>query len=66
MWPRRIGVVYIEGPPKPTGEHTADELARQELVGAYVDMEEDEYRKLPLARTPADMKPSVADHPTPP
>lgn len=58
MWPRRIGAVYIEGPPKATTVHTTDELARQGLVGAYVDMNEAEYRNLPLARTPAELKPN--------
>ena len=56
MWPRRIGVVYIEGPPKATESRTAEKLASEGLVGVYVDMDENEYRKLPLARTPADMK----------
>lgn len=56
MWPRRIGVVYLEGRPKATEAHTSEELESQGLVGAYVDMDEAEYRKLPLARTPADLK----------
>ena len=52
MWPRRAGVTYIEGPPKSTEAYSVSELVSQGLVGAYVDMPEAEYRKLPLIRTP--------------
>jgi len=33
-----------------------DELKAQGYVGAYVDMPEEEYRKLPVVRTPAELK----------
>lgn len=56
LWPRRIGVVYVEGPPKATESRTSEELTNEGLVGVYVDMPEVEYRKLPLAWTPNDMK----------
>jgi hypothetical protein len=55
MWPRRFPVEYIEGAPKPTKTYSAEELSQQGLIGVYVNMREEEYRKLPIAKTPKDM-----------
>lgn len=56
LWPRRIGVEYIEGPPKATSVYSVEELAEQKLIGVYVRMNEEEYRKLPLARNQEEFK----------
>jgi hypothetical protein len=56
LWPRRAGCVYIEGEPRGTFAYTAEQLREQGLVGAYVNMPEDEYRKLPIVKNPQDMK----------
>jgi len=55
LWPRRAGVEYLEGPPKATEEFTVQEFAGMNYVGVYVDMPEDDYRKLPLVRTPMEL-----------
>ena len=52
MWPRRVGCEYVEGEPKGTDTLRVDELKAQGYVGAYVDMSDREYRKLPVARNP--------------
>ena len=55
LWPRRIGVDYIEGKPMGTHAYSSDELAQSGLIGVYVDMPMEQYRQLPLAKTPKDM-----------
>ncbi len=63
MWPRRVGCEYVEGESKGTdtlrvdelkGTDTlrVDELKGMGYIGAYVDMPDSKYRKLPLARNP--------------
>ena len=59
LWPRRAGCVYIEGEPMGTDSLRVDELKAQGYVGAYVEMPEEEYRKLPIVRTPQEL----ANHP---
>ena len=51
LWPRRSGVEYIQGEPKATAAYSVDELKSQGLVGAYVDMDAEEYRKLPIIKS---------------
>lgn len=55
MWPRRAGVEYHEGAPQSTEAHTSEELARQGLVGVFVDMPLDQYRQLPLVKNPSEI-----------
>lgn len=52
MWPRRDGVEYIEGDPKATLKNSVEELKMQQLIGVYVDMDEETYRKLPVIWKP--------------
>ncbi len=52
MWPRRDGVEYIEGDPKATLKNSVEELKMQQLIGVYVDMDEESYRKLPVIWKP--------------
>ena len=52
MWPRRVGCEYVEGEPKGTDTLRVDELKGMGYIGAYVDMPDSKYRKLPLARNP--------------
>jgi len=56
MWPRRVGVAYIEGEPKATDAFTSEELKSQGLIGVYVDMPLHDYRELRIARNPSEMK----------
>jgi len=56
LWPRRAGCTYIEGEPKGTDIYSSAELSACDYVGIYVDMPEEEYRKLPVVRTPAELK----------
>lgn len=51
MWPRRSGVEYIQGEPKATAAYSVAELKSQGLVGAYVDMDAEDYRKLPIIKS---------------
>lgn len=50
LWPRRDGVEYIEGKPKATHVYSVEELQKQNIIGVYVDMIEDEYYKLPIIK----------------
>ena len=52
MWPRRVGCTYLEGEPKGTDSLRVDELKAQGYIGVYVDMSQQDYRQLPLARNP--------------
>ncbi len=56
LWPRRAGCEYIEGEPKGRDpQFPVDALKNLGLVGIYVDMPEDEYRKLPIVKTPQEL-----------
>lgn len=46
--PRRIGVEYFDGEPKATNTYTIEELKSQNLVGVYIDITLEEYRKFPM------------------
>ena len=56
LWPRRAGCEYIQGEPMGTETYTSEQLKAEGYVGAYVDMPEAEYRKLPLVRTPQELR----------
>jgi len=55
LWPRRKGVDYIQGPPKATAARSAEDLTASGLVGAYVNMTDEEYRQLPVIRSPKEL-----------
>ena len=46
--PRRIGVEYFDGDPKPTKEYTVEQLKANGIVGVYVNISMEEYLKNPL------------------
>ena len=54
LWPRRSGVEYIQGEPKATDVYSVEQLKSQGLVGAYVDMDAEDYYKLPIIKSPKD------------
>lgn len=56
LWPRRAGCVYIEGDPMGSDSIHVDELKARGYVGAYVDMPYNEYKKLPIVKTPQELK----------
>lgn len=56
LWPRRAGCEYIEGEPMGTEARSVQDLKECGLVGVYVNMPEVEYRKLPIVKTPQELK----------
>jgi hypothetical protein len=55
MWPRRAGCTYLEGEPKGTDSLRVEELKAQGYIGVYVDMPQQEYWQLPVAKNPMDL-----------
>lgn len=56
LWPRRAGCVYIKGEPKASFFYTQKQLKKKGYIGVYVDMDEAEYRKLPIVKTPQELE----------
>jgi hypothetical protein len=56
LWPRRVGVEYIEGPPHATPTYSSEELASKGYIGVYVNITKEEHSQLPLARNPEEYK----------
>ena len=59
MWPRRLGVEYIEGEPKATEKYSAEKLKQEGLIGVYVNIPLQDYYDLPIIKSPKDRLNSI-------
>jgi len=56
LWPRRAGYTYIEGEPKKTEACSVQNLKSCGIIGIYVDMPDEDYRKLPIVKNPNELR----------